>query len=88
MHNLLYRGVKTVKVSDALNIAKSFAVVQLNADLDSINFLSAKVVGSNWEIICVFKDKNAKVGIGTTICISDTSGEVTGFTTKAVKALG
>ena len=84
---MLARGVGTVKVADALNIAKSFAVVQLNADIESIRFIGAKLVGKDWEIDVFFKEKNLKIAYVNTICISDTSGEVTNFSTRTAQAL-
>lgn len=76
-----------MKLPDALNIAKSFAVVQLNADIESIRFVSAKQVGTSWEISVFFKEKVLNVGYVDTLCISDVSGEVTSFTTQALKAV-
>ena len=76
-----------MKLSDALNIAKSFSVVQFNADIESIRFIGAKLVGTNWEIDIFFKEKNLAVSYINTVCISDISGEVTSFRTLTAKAL-
>lgn len=75
-----------MKLPNALNIAKSFAVAQLSADVNSITFISATLVGTTWEIMCSFKENDAKVNYGTTIYVSDISGEVKSFTTLVAKA--
>jgi hypothetical protein len=76
-----------MKVSDALNIAKSFAIVQLNADIESLTFVSARSIGTVWQIVCALKETNATTPHGTIICISDKTGEVISFTSQTIKEL-
>lgn len=83
---MFVRECDDLKLPNALNIAKNFAINQLNAVGESVTFISANLVGTNWEITCSFKEKTAKMNYGTTIYVSDISGEVTSFTTLAAKA--
>jgi hypothetical protein len=72
-----------MKLPDVLVAARSFIVLNLNPDYETIKFLAATHTSNIWEVKSVFKDKNLNLVYTVTLCISDITGEVTSFLTTS-----
>jgi len=72
--------VRLLKIQDVLTAARSFLLLQLNADYSSIKFSGAKFISGTWTVGCSYEEKASTTRRGIVLQISDSTGEVISFT--------
>jgi len=78
------KEVFELEIEEVLNIARSFVLLQLNGDVNTMKFLSANYQTGYWIVKCYFKDKQTTTYFNAAITIHDNTKKVESFNTQII----